>query len=171
MSLTRASSVRALASRARMILLMCSLALAGCDDDATAPPPQPSFPLLAGLWRLDRANGVEIPGAEIARRLIGVLDEQTVLDSAWIEVEADGTWEQRYFLQVFHNAVFDRSEVVVDRGTWTADGNENSFVSSIRTRSFPLMVIQSTHTVSAEQMVFFANAPLVTGDYRLVITP
>ena len=111
------------------------------------------------------ANGLALP-AEISRRFVGLVDEQTRLDSARIVVVGGGTWQQRYWTRVFHIGVLDRAELVVDEGTWTLVGNAYAFTSTLRPRNFSVAVNNSLQFTSTEPMVFFANAAAVTGVYR-----
>lgn len=139
-------------------------ALGACEDEGTTTPPVIP-PLGAGNWYMHSANGVDLP-AEISRRFIGLVDEQTFLDSSRIEVFSTGTWEQRYYLRILHTGVLDRADVVSDEGTWAVIGNLNEFTSSLRPRTFEVGVADAFMFASDEPMVFFPGAPNVIGIYR-----
>lgn len=151
-------------------LALCAFALVACGDDVTPPPPPGTVLLPPGDWFMHSANSVSLPGAEIARRLVGVTDEQTLLDSARIEVNASGTWQQRYWTRVLHDGELDRAELVIDEGNWTTSGNQNHFVSTLRARTFVIVANSDVRINSSEPMVSFANAPVVAGVY-LTIRP
>jgi hypothetical protein len=145
--------------------LLSLVAACGEDNTGTIEPPEPT-PLTPGDWYMHTANGNALPGAEIARRFVGVVDEQTLLDSARLQVSAEGSYEQRYWTRTFHGGVLDRSEVVVDIGTWDTDGPVSTFISTLRARSFEVTANAADRATSDEPMVFFPNATNVTGVYR-----
>lgn len=144
------------------------LGLLACGEDAGPTPPPTNVPLTPATWYMHAANDIDLPGAEVARRFIGIVDEQTLVDSSRIHVEANGTWEQRVWLRVLHAGVLDRAELVIDEGTWTASGSENAFVSTLRSRTFTLHVSSAALVSSDEPMVFFPGAPNVQGVYRTI---
>jgi hypothetical protein len=115
---------------------------------------------------MHEANGNELPEAEIARRFVGVTDEQTLVDSARIDIRQNGTWEQRYWLRVLHTGALDRAEFVLDQGAWTDDGFAMTFVSALRPRTFTMSATTLAEATSNEPMVFFTGAVNVTGTYR-----
>ncbi|MHB1298428.1 MAG: hypothetical protein ACYC0B_07875 [Gemmatimonadaceae bacterium] len=159
-----------LGSPAPLLALAVAALLAACGDTpAITPPPGPT-PLPAGTWYLHSANGLELP-AEIARRFIGVVDEQTILDSARLVVNGGGTYEQRYWTRVLHIGVLDRSDVVIDFGSWDESGSANAFTSMARARTFTVSVNSTTQVTSNEPMVFFPGAVNVTGVYRTTPAP
>lgn len=143
------------------------LALAGCGEDGAGPvnPPPGGTPLTPGNWFMHTANGEPLP-AEIARRFIGVVDEQTLLDSAFLSVAPNGSWTQRYYTRVLHIGVLDRSELVIDEGNWTAGTTSTVFTSTLRARTFEVAANTADRATSDEPMVFFPNATNVTGVYR-----
>lgn len=151
-------------SLAAGLLFAAIASLGACGDEVTSQPLVPG-PLTAGTWYMHTANGLDLP-AEISRRFVGLVDEQIVLDSSRIVVVAGGTWQQRYWTRVFHIGVLDRSEFVLDEGTWVLDGPAYDFTSTLRPRTFSVVVDSPTRVTSTEPMVFFANAPAVTGVYR-----
>lgn len=144
--------------------LLASGLVAACGEESTTTPPV-DVPLTQGDWYMHRANDLEMP-AEVARRFVGVVDEQTVVDSSRISVNGDGTWEQRFETRVLHNGVLDRTEVVHDEGTWSAVGSITTFTSTVRPRSFTMTALAADQAASNEPMVFFANATNVAGVYR-----
>lgn len=159
------SIARTLRSVRRFAIALGVAALGACDEEGTTTPPPVLVPLGDGTYYMHSANGIALP-AEISRRFIGVVDEQTMLDSARIEVVSGGAWRQRYWIRVLHTGVLDRSEVVIDEGTWAVSGNLNLFTSTIRTRTFNVGVDDATRFASDEPMVFYPGAPRVLGIYR-----
>lgn len=154
-----------------MLSLGTLLALPGCDNaEISAPAPPVTIPLTEGEWRLDRANGADLP-AEIGRRFVGVTDEQTLVDSARLIVRGDDTWEQRIAVRVLHNGTLDREEVIFDTGTWTSAGNVSTFTSQVRPRTFTVTANSASQATSNEAMVFFVGATNVTGVYRTAPPP
>lgn len=138
--------------------------VAGCGDEV-APTPPVDVPLAEGDWFMHRANDLDLP-AEVARRFVGVIDEQSVVDSSRVRVFGDGTWEQRFTVRVLHNGVLDRTDVVFDQGSWSAVGSVTTFTSNLRARSFTMTAVAADQAFSSEPMVFFANATNVAGVYR-----
>lgn len=159
-----------LPSFAPLLGLVVATLLAACGDTPPITPPPGVTPLPAGTWHMRTANGLELP-AEIARRFIGLVDEQTVLDSARLVVNADGTYEQRYWTRVFHIGVLDHSDVVIDFGSWVEADGANDFTSTTRDRKFTVTVNSTTQVTSNEPMVFFPGAVNVTGVYRTTPAP
>jgi len=153
--------------RRMLAMMFLAVALAACDEDAgTNPPPSPpGVPLTQGLWHMHKANDVDLP-AEIARRFVGVVDEQTMLDSARLTVLSNGTWQQRYWLRVLHLGALDRDELVIDEGTWVVEETTNRFTSTLRARTFTVLASSSSLITSTEPMVFFPDPPDVIGVYR-----
>jgi hypothetical protein len=147
------------------VVALVALAACGEETPGTTDPPV-ATPLTPGDWFMHTANGNALPGAEIARRFVGVVDEQTVVDSARLQISAEGTYEQRYWTRTFHGGVLDRSELVIDLGNWDTDGTVSTFMSSVRARTFEVVANSETEATSDEPMVFFPNATNVTGVYR-----
>jgi hypothetical protein len=148
------------------IIALAALAVASCGEDAVAPPTPRPIPLIPAVWYMHAANGNDLPAAEVARRFIGVTDEQTLVDSARIDIRSGGTWEQRYWVRVFHNGNLDRSEFVLDEGSWAEDGSQMTFTSALRARTFTMTATVLTEATSNERMVFFVDAPVIVGTYR-----
>lgn len=150
----------------RALAVLClALSVAACDEDTGTTPPPVDVPLPPGTWFMHSANGLALP-AEISRRFVGLVDEQTILDSARFTITGLGDWEQRYWTRVLHIGVLDRRELVIDEGTWASAGGINTFTSTLRGRTFGITVIDDDEIVSDEPMVFFPNAINVTGVYR-----
>ena len=151
------------------IVVVLMVALAACDGGPAAPrdglDAAPS-PLTIGIWYLNAANDSSLP-ATISERFIGVTPEQSIVDSARLTVRVDQYYEQRTWLRVLHNGQLDRTELVVDEGTWIATAVDYQFTSSTRPRIFSLTVSNGTIATTLERMVFFANAPVTTGRYRM----
>lgn len=141
-------------------------AVAACDSDETPVIglPEPS-PLNDGFWYLHTAND-SAPGDTIAARSVGIAPERTVLDSSRFFVNPYGEYEQRYWLRIFLQGVLDRSETVIDEGTWALVANQYVFTSSVRTRSFVVFPTPDGRLLTEEPMVFWDNAPMVEGVYR-----
>lgn len=154
---------------ARFILVGLAAALAACDGGTVAPPDgvdnAPS-PLSIGTWYLNAANDSVLP-ATISNRFIGVTPEQTIVDSARLIVRVDQYYEQRVWIRVFLNGTLDRTELMVDEGTWTPTPVDYQFTSSIRPRIFSVTASAGGVVNSLERMVFFANAPVTSGRYRM----
>jgi hypothetical protein len=161
-----------IASRRRLARLLPTLGIAllavtACGEGTVGPvdPPPDGTPLTPGNWFMHTANGNALP-AEIARRFIGVVDEQTMLDSAILSVAPNGSWSQRYYTRVLHAGALDRADVVIDEGNWTAGTTNTAFTSTLRTRTFTVAANTASQATSDEPMVFFPNATNVTGVYR-----
>lgn len=159
----------------RILTLLGTLAVAvltACDEGTiTSGPGGGTLPLPEGYWYLNTANDSGLP-AVISERTVGVALERTILDSAVINVLDDGTWTQRYWYRVFVTGILDRTEVVVDQGTWAeapAGSPDNTYLltSTIRPRvSEVSFAPPATELLSVEPMLFYSNAPSVEGAYR-----
>jgi len=112
------------------------------------------------------ANDSSLP-ATISTRSVGVANERTVLDSARLTVNADGTYTQRYWIRVLINETPDRSDVTVDEGTWTRTETNYRFNSTLRAREFTLVVPTLSRILTSEVMVFYVGAIATQGTYRL----
>lgn len=153
--------------------LLAAAAFAGaCGESAPITnPPGGSLPLPEGFWYLNAANDSAL-SATIGERTVGVALEESILDSASIFIGDDGTWRQRYWYRVFVTQALDRTEVVVDEGTWAAapDGSPpNTYVltSSLRGRTITVSFeAPATELRSVERMLTFVDAPDVNGLYR-----
>jgi hypothetical protein len=106
--------------------------------------------------------------AKISERIVGVALEATMLDSAQLMVNADLSYEQRYWIRVLVTGTLDRSDVVLDEGTFSPEGLGYRLTSNLRAREFTFVVPSLGNITSSEQMVFFANnPPITTGTYKL----
>ncbi|MBL8996566.1 MAG: hypothetical protein KJZ74_01625 [Gemmatimonadales bacterium] len=153
----------------RILVVGLVAALAACDGGSVTPPDgvdlAPS-PLSIGTWYLHAANDSVIP-ATISSRFIGVTPEETIVDSARLIVRVDQYYEQRVWMRVFLNGTLDRTEIMVDEGIWTPTPVDYQFTSSIRPRIFSVTATSGGVVNSLERMVFFANAPVTSGRYRM----
>jgi hypothetical protein len=150
----------------RTLLALAALAVLGCSDSEAVgiPAPQP-VTFEPGTWALVSANGLELP-ASISTRSISFVQEEVLLDSARIEIAGNGFYEQYLYLSVLHDGTVDRSEVVFDRGRWGPPfAATYAFNSTIRTRVFSV-VPRGNQIETAEPVLYFVGAPLVTGLYR-----
>lgn len=153
--------------RFALVVALSAIAV-GCEDSGTvtAPPPT-SAELGGGLWYLNTANGDALP-AKIAERPVGAAIEETFLDSAQITIDVNsGTWRQRYWYRVLLFGALDRAEVVVDSGSYAlATSSTYFFASGYRTRTLAVSPSSTTRMDTTEPIVFFTDAPAVTGLYR-----
>lgn len=151
----------------RVLLSFAALGVLGCSDSGAVgiPAPQP-VTFAPGTWTLVSANGLDLP-ASISTRSISFVEEEVLLDSARLEIAQNGFYEQYLYLTVTHDGTVDRTEVVFDRGTWGPPFSATYvFNSTIRTRVFSL-VPRGDQIETAEPVLYFVGAPLVTGRYRL----
>lgn len=141
--------------------------LAACDEGVTVGPPVTGGPLIPGTWYMQFANDSALP-ATISTRSTGVAQEKTIVDSARLVLNADMTYTQRYWTRVLLNGVLDRTEVILDEGTFTPQEVGFSVTSQLRARQFSLVVPSLGTITTSEQMVFYVtNPPITTGTYRL----
>ena len=152
-------------SRTVAFALLAIVSFAACDAGGIPPLGPGQIPLFPRTWYMHTANDSTLP-AVIATRIIGAALESTVLDSAQLTVNVDGTYSQRYWLRVFVTSVFDRGEVVSDDGTWASDPTGYTFNSTIRTRQLRLTIPETGRVRTVEPMVFFTSAPSTVGLYR-----
>lgn len=150
----------------RITVVLAAVALlVSCGDGGIAPPPPGSIALGTGLWYMHAADDSAL-STTISERTVGVALERTQLDSAYLDVRADGTYEQRYWLQIFVTGALDRTEVVIDQGTWSFTGVTYAFTSNVRARAFFVepTIIGTIETL--ETMVFYTDPPETAGVYR-----
>lgn len=157
-----------LRSRRALFAVILAVGLAACEDGSiTTTPPTTGGPLIPGTWYMHAADGDTLP-AKISERIVGVALEATMLDSAQLMVNADLSYEQRYWIRVLVTGTLDRSDVVLDEGNFAPEGLGYRLTSSLRTREFTFVVPSLGNITSSEQMVFFANnPPITTGTYKL----
>lgn len=156
----------------RCIAVLAVALLAGCDEGTIAAGPGGgTLPLPEGYWYLNTANDSGLPSV-ISERIVGVALERTILDSAVLNVIDDGRWTQRYWYRVFVTGLLDRTEVVIDEGTWAqapAGSPDNTYVltSTVRARTAEVSFAPpATELRTIEPMLFFSGAPSVEGAYR-----
>jgi hypothetical protein len=121
----------------RLLRPLAALLLAACAPDTPLAPVQNLPPLEARLWHVQRADGQQLP-ALIAHRLVDGSLEQTFLDSATIEITANGTWIRRFWMQrilVGERVASEASQMV---GTWTATPEAYRFVEEPSGRVFEI---------------------------------
>lgn len=157
----------ALPSHRLLLAVILTAGIAACGDQSVTTPPVIGGPLIPGTWYLQTANGDTLP-AKISERIVGVAQEATFLDSARLTINADQTYRQRYWTRVLVTGTLDRSEIVIDSGTFAAAGTGYRLTSGYRAREFTIVVPVLGSLTTTEQMVFFANnPPLTIGSYRL----
>ncbi len=157
-----------LRSRRVLFAVILAVGLAACEDTGIiTPPPTTGGPLIPGTWYMHSADGDALP-AKISERIVGVALEATMLDSAQLMVNADLSYEQRYWIRVLVTGTLDRSDVVLDEGNFASERLGFRLTSSLRAREFTFVVPSLGNITSSEQMVFFANnPPITTGTYKL----
>jgi hypothetical protein len=147
-------------------VVVVGLITACSDSPGATAPGQPINTLPPGSWVLSQANNEDLP-APISLRLVGLVEERTLLDSARLAISQNGSYEQFIYLSIEHNGVRDRSELIYDRGSWGPPSSASYvFSSSLRPRAFSL-VPRSTTIESSEPVLSYVGAPLVSGVYRL----
>lgn len=156
--------------RARPLLLVVAL-LAGISacNPSTEPitPPGTGGTLYTGTWHMHEADGEPLP-AVISERIVGVAVEKTVLDSSILLLNTDNTYEQRYWTRVLVTETLDRSDFVIDQGTYVAEGLGYRFSSNFRARQFTMVVPAIGFLETTEQMLYLAGTTRLTvGTYRL----
>ena len=159
-------AMRSLRSRSAALVLVFSAVVASCGDSATVPIVPTPGPLIPGTWYMHFANDTALPST-ISTRTAGVASETTILDSAQLIINADNTYQQRYWYRVFLTGILDRTEVVIDQGTLAASGTDYAFTSNVRTRSFTVTVPSLGNVRTTEVMLFFVGAPPTAGKYKL----
>jgi hypothetical protein len=148
------------------LVLVSASAVMSCQEDATtAPPITGAFPIGTGYWYMNTVNDSAM-GSVISTRIAGVAQEKTYLDSAWLLVGVDGTYEQRYWTRVFLTGLLDRKETVIDYGTWALAGDTYEFTSNVRERVFLIAPTINGRLRSLEPMVFYTDPPESEGEYR-----
>jgi hypothetical protein len=150
--------------RRSLALLLCAAGLA-CTGEQVLLPTTP--PTVAGAtWYLHAVNDTTLP-ATVSARGIGVVLEQIVLDSAAITIDTTGRWEQRAWMRVFLSGVLDRTETLVDHGTWITAGGASTLTSTVRApRTIALVALDATTVRTTERFPSHLTAPLTTGTYR-----
>lgn len=161
------TTLQELRSGALRLGAVALFSLAACDGSVTAGPPVTGGPLIPGTWYMHFANDSALPTA-ISVRTAGVAQERTMLDSARLVLNTDLTWEQRYWTRVLLNGVLDRTEVIVDEGTYAQVAGGFNVTSQVRLRQFTFVVPVIATVTTSEQMVFYVtNPPITAGTYKL----
>lgn len=150
--------------RLPLLALASALLLAACGGEQVLLPTTPTS-VVGTAWYLHAANDTTLP-ARIAARVIGVVTEETYLDSAAITLDSAGTYEQQYWIRVFLGGTLDRADAVVDRGTWTESLGTYTLTSGLRPRALTLTSPDTGRLLSAERMVTYLTAPVTAGLYR-----
>ena len=158
-------SMRLHAFKRIAVVLASAATIASCDDSGLAPLPPTSIPLGSGQWFLNTVND-SVLGSTVSTRIVGVAQERSVADSGWLSVNVDGSYEQRYWLRHFITNVLDRSETVIDVGTWTTTDSGYVFTSTVRTRAFLVLPVDLSNIRTEEPMVFYQDPPVTEGRYR-----
>ncbi len=150
----------------RPLLALAALALAGGCGDTTAPPAV--IPLVRAVWYMHEADSAAVP-AKIHERTVGVALEETYVDSAVLSLTALNTYEQTWYLHVDVSGVLDRTEIVIDRGVITAQGQQYRLTSQMRpARDFTLGTVSPGVIETSEQLLFLeTDPPQTVGRYRL----
>src|SRR5690606_19381715 len=91
--------------------------------------------------------------------------EQSILESAVLTVEADGSYEQLFRIRTLANGVQQSNVLVQDFGVWTAGTERYELESDTRVRSFRIEPIVNDTLRTIEAMVFRPEAGLVRGVY------
>ncbi len=116
-------------------------ALQACSSDRpTAPDLTPLPPLATATWRVHQADGQPLP-ALVAHRLVGGQLLQTYLDSAQLEVDASGRWQQRLWMQRLRDGRFDGRFAEQDAGAWVVDGDRYRFTSDVHGERFAIRAL------------------------------
>ncbi|MCC7004232.1 MAG: hypothetical protein IT357_18910 [Gemmatimonadaceae bacterium] len=110
--------------------LTLGLLLACSPERTAAPAPSTLPPLATATWRVHRADGQALP-ALVGHRLSNGVLEQIFLDSAQVAIDSAGRWQQRLWMQRFHDGVLEGSLAEQDAGAWAIDGAEYRFTSDL----------------------------------------
>ncbi len=144
---------------APVAFLAIAAVVAACGDESTTPVGP--IPLARTTWYMHQADSSALP-VRIHQRNVGVLLEETWVDSSRLTLTALDTYEQSYWLRVNLNGALDRYEVVVDRGTFVQSGGGYAFTSQLRDREFLLATPGSGIVQTHEQMIYLATDPPIT---------
>lgn len=117
--------------------LLLVLAVACERDTPLAPDPTPLPPLVATTWHAHATEGQALP-ANVAHWLEDGVLVQDFLDSARVEIRADGTWERRLWMSRFRSVLFDSPVVELETGTWSATDSGYLFAAEFGARQFSI---------------------------------
>lgn len=151
----------------RLLLAAAVVALVACDADSIiTPPPTSGGPLIAATYYMHQADDSTL-AATISTRIAGVTQETTVLDSAQLTVNADSSYQERYWVRILLNGALDRRETIVDIGKISIEGFGYRLTSDVREREFTMVVVSIGNLTTFEQMVFYElDPPVTTGKYK-----
>ncbi len=124
-------------SSPRILPALAALLLAACTTDSPVAPVRNLPPLEARLWYVQSADGQQLP-ALIAHRLVEGSLEQTFLDSATVQITADGRWVRRFWMQRLRAGQRVASEASQRVGTWSATPESYLFIEEPAGRTFEL---------------------------------
>lgn len=104
----------------RRLIPLATIVVAACTDSTPAAPAPTLPPLPSAVWNVHTSDGQPVPALLGHRTLPGNVLEQDFLDSAKVEIDADGTWEHRGWYQRFRTSEHYAWGSTLDWGTWTA---------------------------------------------------
>lgn len=159
-----------MSSQVRAALSLTILLAAACTDagrgvslptDPVSPPPV----LTAGSWMLTEAEGQPLPAYIAHREVDGVL-EQVWVDSARLDLRADGRWTQQVFTRTHRGGAFSHVEAWIDMGVTRVHEGKYRLDSENRSRVATLDNRQAGRLEVLEQFVFWAGAGQVDARYE-----
>lgn len=147
----------------RFLTLSLTFAVAACTGDtpgATGPgepfPERPPALLTDGSWALDQANGQALP-AQVAQRTVNGEVERVYVDSAFLDVRADGRWTQRFHTRTVVNGVVTRRDHVEDAGFARREASHYRFSSVSGSRSATVDNAEAARLEVTETLVLWVN--------------
>jgi hypothetical protein len=115
------------------------LVAVACAESPAAPIDPPELPpLTANTWYVNSAWGEALPGALIAHAIDHGVLVQTFLDSAFVTVNANGTWQQGMWMRRTRGGQFDANLTDTDFGTWAPTEAGYAFTSALRGPRFTI---------------------------------
>ncbi len=108
--------------RAVVAPVLALTTLVACSSSSSTAPEEPVNtlpPLVAAVWYAHAAEGQPLP-ALVAHRLEQGDLVQDFLDSAQVQITADGRWTRRLWLTRYRNGSFDAPVPSQEAGTWVA---------------------------------------------------
>lgn len=143
----------------RLFAAASALLLAACASDVPIAPSEPLPPLETQRWYVQRADGQQLPALVAHGQVNGML-EQLFLDSAIVDIDAEGVWTRRFWMQRFRGGEPVGGEGSQLVGTWVATADVYRFVESTGGRSFelpgsfgPLVVMNLPGVGTADRVV------------------
>jgi hypothetical protein len=122
------------------VLLATTVAACGSDDAVAPTPANPLPPLAAATWYVHTAEGQRLP-ALVAHRLEQGNLVQDFLDSALVQVTADGRWERRLWMSRYRAGRYEAALPSLEVGTWTATDTAYLFTAEPSGRRFALAAL------------------------------